>query len=471
MRIVNFGGNIRFTPRHVYTPNTESEILDILDRHADGKVRVIGALHSWSPAVECTDAIVDMRRFNRVDIERTADGAVWATIGGGCRIKDLLRKLHVLADVTLPSVGLITEQTIAGAIATGTHGSGKSSLSHYVEEMRVAAYDPTTGKACIYTWNTGVELRAARCAVGCMGIVLSVRIRCVPRYEVAETMVACATLDEVLAGESHFPLQQFYQLPHRWTYFVQRRSVTASFRRRRSWFAKLYRAYWLLAIDIGLHLTIKVLVSLLRAPVLTRVFYRHVLPVFVLKNTTVADHADRMLVMKHDLFRHLEIEIFVAQPHVRQAALFVRAVLEVSGGAIAEPPADMVSALARIGLTGELRQLRGTFTHHYPVTWRRVLPDDTLISMSSGEQTWYAISFITYQEPRARFLALASFLARSMIALFDARLHWGKHFPVRGSAIANTYPDLDLFRELCKRVDPKGVFRNAFAERGLFDAG
>ena len=47
--IANFGGNIQFTPRHFYAPITEAEVLDILDRHAAGKIRVVGATHSWSP--------------------------------------------------------------------------------------------------------------------------------------------------------------------------------------------------------------------------------------------------------------------------------------------------------------------------------------------------------------------------------------------------------------------------------------
>jgi hypothetical protein len=468
--IVNFGRNVRATPRHLYTPTTEAEVLAILDRHAAGKVRVIGALHAWSPAIACTDVIVDLRRFDRIKTERTADGVVWANIGGGCRIKHVLRTLHALADVTLPSVGLITEQTIAGAIATATHGSGKSSLSHYVDEMRVAAYDPATGKARIYTWNGGAALRAARCAVGCMGIVLSVRIRCVPRYDVAETIVPCRALDEVLAEEDRFPLQQFYLIPHRWTFFVQRR-VAAPFRDRRSWSAKLYRAYWFLGIDLGLHLIIKFLVSLLQDRAATRWFYRRILPLLIVSNTTVQDHAERMLTMRHELFRHLEIEIFVRQRHVRPAAIFVQAILQVFDGALAEPPGAIASALAHVGLADELQHLRGTFTHHYPITWRRVLPDHTLISMTSGSEPWYAISFITYQEPRERFLALASFLARSMMALFDARLHWGKYFPDSAADVAHGYAELAEFRALCRRVDPKGVFRNVFTERVLFSDG
>lgn len=449
--VANFGGDVRFTPRHFYAPTTEAEVLAVLDRHAAGKVRVVGARHSWNAGIVSDDALLDLRHFDTVTIH----GGV-ATVGGGCRIKHVLRKLHALGDFTLPSIGLITEQTIAGAISTATHGSGRHSLSHYATGLRVAAYDAATGKARVYDWSEGdPELRAARCAVGCMGVVLAVRFRCVPRYDVAETTVACDSIDDVLAAEDRFPLQQFYLLPHRWTYLVQRRAVTPAPRRRRHWTALLYRAWWLIGIDVGLHLNIKLLASVLRSGPLTRAFFRHVVPNTVVKNRTVVDRGERMLVMEHELFRHLEIEVYVPARHVRPAAAFVRRVLEAFDGTADSPPAE---------LGEEILRHRGTFTPHYPVTFRKVLPDAALIAPSAGDEPYYAISFITYVEPREPFLALASFLARAMTRLFQARLHWGKYFPLDEAA----YPELPAFRAHCRRVDPHGVFRNAFTERVLF---
>ncbi len=465
--ITNFGGNLGFTPRHLYTPTSEAEVLAILDQCAHGKIRVIGALHSWSPAVVCEDAIVDMRHFEGVELQRGADGEIYAIVGGGCRIKHLLEKLHRLGDVTMPTLGLITEQAIAGAISTATHGSGSHSLSHFIDEIRIAAYDPDTGKARIYTWNSGPELRAARCALGCMGVILSVRFRCVPKYDVAETIVPCATLEEALASEGEFPLQQFFLIPYLWSYLVQRRAITPTFRTRQSLGAKLYRAWWYTNIDIGLHVVIKLLASVLKNPTLVKWFYRRVLPKLILTNRTVIDHSERMLVMEHELFKHLEIEVFVPAKHIRAAAAFVKAVLQVFADTGDATP--LAGELDLIGMRAELDEKRATFTHHYAVTFRRVLPDDTLISMTAGaEEPWYAISFITYVEPREPFYALASFLARSMAMRFQARPHWGKHFPLSGVDIENLYPRLPKFRAVCRQVDPHGVFRNEFAQRVLF---
>jgi FAD/FMN-containing dehydrogenase len=301
-----------------------------------------------------------------------------------------------------------------------------------------------------------------------MGVILSVRFRCVPKYDVAETIVLCATLDEALAGENEFPLQQFYLVPYLWSYFVQRRAATPEYRPRRSLGAKLYRAWWYTNIDVGLHLVIKLLASVLKSPALIRFFYRRMLSKLILKNRTVVDHSERMLVMEHELFKHLEIEIFVSARHIRQAAAFVQEVLKVFAGT--DEAFQFGAELERIGMREELLQRCSTFTHHYAVTFRRVLPDDALLSMTAGaEEPWYAISFITYVEPRDSFYAMASFLARSMTRLFQARLHWGKYFPLTGADIEGIYPRLSEFRALCRRVDPHGVFRNEFPKRVLFD--
>src|SRR5205814_343790 len=63
--LVNFGGNVAFAPRHRYTPSSEAEVLEVLDRHAGGTIRVIGSLHSWSDDTVSDDAILDLRLFDQ----------------------------------------------------------------------------------------------------------------------------------------------------------------------------------------------------------------------------------------------------------------------------------------------------------------------------------------------------------------------------------------------------------------------
>ncbi len=143
--IVNFGRNVSFQPQVIVSPRSEDELLQAMKQYAGRRIRAMGRLHSWSEAARSDDVLLDLRHLNSVKTEQR-DGRVWAVIGAGCQMKRVLSELERQAGATTPSIGLITEQAIAGAISTGTHGSGKNSLSHYIDEVRVATYDAATGE-------------------------------------------------------------------------------------------------------------------------------------------------------------------------------------------------------------------------------------------------------------------------------------------------------------------------------------
>ncbi len=463
--IVNFGRNICFRPRQRYAPQTEDEVLRILDEHRDGTIRAVGARHSWNPGIETRDALVDLRHLRAI---RVHDDRACVTVGAGCRIGTLLRHL-ARHGLTLPSIGLIDRQTVAGAVATGTHGSGRNSMSHYVVAMRIACFGED-GRPVVRTVDSGAGLRAARCSVGAMGIVLEVTLRCVPQYYVRERCVWRDGLDDVLRGEATAPLQQWYILPRVWTYLAHERAVAAD--NRRSGAAALYRVYWLLVIDVGLHVCVKLAASWLRSRRLVRMLYRRMLPACLFPRWRVTDRSDRQLLMRHDLFRHLEMEVFVPRNHLREALVSVVEVLRSADDAGHVPSTEVRESIETVGEWEAFMGIRGTWSHHYPICVRRLQPDDTLISMASchgiEEQDWYAISLITFTEPRTDFEAVARLLAVVMAARFGARLHWGKWFPLDGSQVEDGYPGLGEFRAICEECDPDGVFRNEFVKKALF---
>lgn len=459
--LVNFGGNVAFAPRHRYTPSSEAEVLEVLDRHAGGMIRVVGSLHSWSEDTVSDDAILDLRLFDQVAVE-TRGGEIWATIGAGCVLSDALAQLRA-AGATLPTLGAVTVQRMAGVVSTATHGSGRSSFSHYITALRVAAYDPRTGKAKIFEFDSGDELLAARCALGAMGVILALRLRCVPTYLVAETLVRRDTLDEVLADVASYPLQQFVLVPYLWAFVAfQRREAGSERTGQPSWWRLIHRAYAFLGIDVLLHLLIKGLVTVGR-PSWIRGFFRSVFIHLAWKDRTVIDRSELVLTLHHELFKHLEMELFVPASQLADALAIVRHAIAVFDGSDPRPDPVVEAALAGIGLLDELRRRAGSYTHHYPIFIRRVLPDDALISMTAGaSEPFYTISLFCYHEPRTAFFALADFLARALNRLHRACPHWGKYFPLEYADIAEYYPRLPAFRAICDRYDPRGTFRNAY---------
>jgi FAD/FMN-containing dehydrogenase len=468
MTIENFGRNVRFTPAEFFEPAGEPELLDYLNRTQPHAIRVVGSRHAWSPLIQTDGLLVSLAKLQSVQVQRREDGSISAQVGAGCQIKSILTALN-RQNLTLPSLGLISEQRIAGAIATGTHGSGRNSLSHYVEGVRLVYFDAAAGRWVPTTIDTGDELRAARCSLGMLGIVTSVTMACRPQYYVDELWTRYDSIDEVLAQIERYPLQQFYLLPHRWDYIAQQRRVDEVATRRGA-LAWLYRWYFHLTFDIGMHLGILVTARWLRSPRLTRLLCQ-MLPAFVLRNCPVRDRSDLQLIMEHELFRHLETEIFVPESQVGAAARYVAAVLRVADGTAIDVCSDFRERLEATGDWPRLAELRGRHTHHYPICFRRILPDDTLLSMTAGsDEPWQSISLITYVEPRDDFYAVAQFLARTMLPLFGARVHWGKHVPVSPGAAAATYATIDRFRAVVARYDPAGRMQNAFTRECLAPA-
>jgi FAD/FMN-containing dehydrogenase len=468
MYIRNFGANVAFTPRHRYAPSDEHEVLEALERHAEDQIRVMGSLHSWSDCAVAEHVLLDLQHFDSVQTGRGADGSLWVDVGGGCGLRRMLAALRSAGDLTLPTIGAVLEQTVAGAIATATHGSGMSSMSHYVEEVRAAAYDPDSGAARVYTWRGGAELQAARCALGCMGAVLSVRLRCIPGYHVEETLTRRQSLEEVLEGEQDYPLQQFVLVPYLWSYLsFQRRRTQGPAHTRASTY--LFRGFKWLGIDIAYHAMLKALLARADPRAIVR-FYVGTFPRLLVLDRPAVDRSEKMLTLQHQYFRHVEIEIFIPAHALRPAVALIRTVIDLFAGTAGTAPREVAQDLERIGMLDALLTARGSYTHHYPVSFRRVLPDDTLISMTAGgEGAYYATSFFTYLGERHRggFYRLAAFLAQSLTGLYGARLHWGKYYPLQHAQIAHLYPRLEEFRQLCSRVDPGGVFRNAYAARVL----
>ena len=172
-----------------------------------------------------------------------------------------------------------------------------------------------------------------------------------------------------------------------------------------------------------------------------------------------------MLVMKHEAFRHIEIELFVRRTHLSDALRYAREVLSVAGGTEADLSEENQARVAALGMQEELLGLHNKHCHHYPICVRRVVPDETLISMTCGAgEDWYAVSFISYVRPheRAGFLEFADFMAKSTARLFGARPHWGKVCPLDPAELRSLYPRFDEFRTIRSRLDPDGAFLNSW---------
>jgi hypothetical protein len=225
--------------------------------------------------------------------------------------------------------------------------------------------------------------------------------------------------------------------------------------------------FQLVGVDILFHLGI--LASCLAGPWAIKRFLSRAHDLTI-KQLERVDDAERVLTVKHHYFCHEEMELFVGESKLADAVEMLRGVTELFAGSARAVPAGIEQRLRAIGLYDELLAHRGQYVQHYPFFFRRVLPEETLISMAASmTEPSYSISIFTYDRPgrRNQYYTFCSFLARALNRLVAARLHWGKHFPLQHVDMAPLYPEMETFRAFCQRNDPDGVFRNRYTARVL----
>jgi FAD/FMN-containing dehydrogenase len=202
----NWSGNVRANPIDLPIPGDESEVQEVVQRAISGGhgIRVVGSAHSFSPIVASDGYILSLDKLTGL-ISSDLD-ACEATIWAGTKLHALGEPLRQ-AGLALANQGDIDRQALAGALSTGTHGTGPryGNLSSRIKSMRLV-----TGLGEIVQIDDPEMLRAARVSVGTFGVVLSYTLSVEPAYRLhekqwSEGVDACFDqIDELIAGNDHF---------------------------------------------------------------------------------------------------------------------------------------------------------------------------------------------------------------------------------------------------------------------------
>ena len=212
----NWAGNQQATPRRVEAPGTTAEVAEAVRSAAgDGlTVRMTGTGHSFTGAAVADGVLLRPSGLTAVRSVDTASGLV--TVEAGLPLHALNRVLdeHGLA---LANMGDIQEQTVAGAIQTATHGTGRDSAGLV---SQVAALELVLADGTVVTCSREERpelFDAARAGLGALGIVTAVTWQTVPAF-LLRAEEAPMKWDEVLAridelddANEHF---EFYWFPH-----------------------------------------------------------------------------------------------------------------------------------------------------------------------------------------------------------------------------------------------------------------
>lgn len=193
----NWGGNESCTPALTVRPRSEDELIDAVRyaAHERINVRVAGAGHSFTPIVTTGGMMLDLSALQQVTGIDTATRRVRAL--GGTVISAFGEQLWNKG-LSLGNQGDIDKQAIAGAVSTATHGSG-SALGSFSSTVTWVRLLTASGDIIEIDESDLRRLRAARVAVGTLGVILEIELQAVEAYQLRER-ITYETTDELLAN-------------------------------------------------------------------------------------------------------------------------------------------------------------------------------------------------------------------------------------------------------------------------------
>jgi L-gulono-1,4-lactone dehydrogenase len=425
----NWSGLESATPSRVLTPRSVDEVVAAVVEACDGRgrVKMVGTGHSFtgiSAPIGVMLSPAGLTGITAVDRD-----AMTVTAYAGTQLKHLNATLERLG-LSLHNMGDIAEQTLAGAISTGTHGTGGrvAGLAAQVVGLTLVS---GTGEVVTATEDENPDvLDVARLGLGALGILVTVTFRVEQLFglEAVEQPMSWTefqgSFDDLTRSADHVDA---YWFPHTDRLLTKRNTRVPLDRVRplprwRAWFDDdfLQNAAFGAVTAAANHATGVI-------PRMNRVNARLLAP------RTYSDAAHRVFTTERRVvFREMEYAV---------------------------PRADGLAVLAECRRLLDASDLRISF----PVELRVAPADDVPLSTAYGRDSFY-LAFHTHRAmPHEAYFALLEPVLRAA----GGRPHWGKVHTRARADLEPAYERFEDFLKLRDRLDPQRVFANPYLERIL----
>jgi L-gulono-1,4-lactone dehydrogenase len=435
----NWAGNVTASPSRVVSPGSAAEVAAEVSRAAaEGMtVRMTGSGHSFT-TVAVTDG-VRLRPDNLTAIRSVDHEARTVTVEAGCPLHVLNAEL-LNRGLSLANMGDIQVQTVAGAIQTGTHGTGRDvgGMAAQVAGLELALADgsivtcsadsPSGG----LTFADGAQANlfdAARVGLGALGIVTAVTFRVVPaflleaREEPMTWSAVMSHLDEFTADNEHF---EFYWFPHSEGCLTKRNNRTDGPAR------PVPRWRYLLDDEVLANSVFGLTCQLGRQ-----------VPAAIPAINSVAARAQGARTYVDAAYK-----VFTSPRRVR-----------FKEEEYAVPRAALSDVLAEVRALFRRRDWRISF----PIEVRVTPSDDVWLSTAYGRDSAYIAIHVFHPSPHEQYFGDVEAVMTSV----GGRPHWGKMHTRDADYLAGAYPRLSEFIALRDLVDPDRRFTNGYLRKVL----
>ena len=425
---VNWAGDQSCRPARIARPASREELAETIAAAAAAgqKVRVAGSGHSFTEAALTEGTMVDLGALSGVIDADPGSGLV--KVSGGTVLADLNEELAGLG-LAMENLGDIDSQTIAGAISTGTHGTGAKlrNISAQVEGLELVLADGSVRH--LGTATDPELLRAARVGVGALGAIAAVTLRCVPAFDLLRVdsphprEEILDSFEERAAANDHFELFTF---PYSELALVLERNRMEEPPRPRgrgtAYLNDIVLENWALGL---LATTGKTMPRTI--PALSR------LAGHLASGSRTSDRSDRVFVNERRV-RFTEMEYALPREHGPEAA---RRVVEWVR--------------------------RNEYPVFFPIEMRVSAGDDAFLSPAHERDSAYiAVHQYRGMEWRPYFEAVEAIMND-----YGGRPHWGKRHFQTATTLAERYPAWQDFQRARDLLDPTRTFTNEYTQRVL----
>lgn len=178
----NWSGWVKAAPATIAQPRSEDELAEVM-RNAPGEIRIVGTGHSFTALAQTDGTLIDIGNLSGVI--SVSDDKTEALVWAGTPIHQLGRELFE-AGAALINQGDIDRQTIAGAISTGTHGTGPT-LGAFPTMVKALRLITPAGEMIDANREVNPEVfEAGRLSLGALGVITQVLLEVRPAYKLKE---------------------------------------------------------------------------------------------------------------------------------------------------------------------------------------------------------------------------------------------------------------------------------------------
>lgn len=416
----NWAGNVKWIPQEVLLPKTEDEIADIIKKAASSgnSIRAVGSYHSFTPLLATNSVSLSLDEMQGLISKEPDNRAIaWA----GTKLKQL-SELLAENGLAQENMGDINVQSLAGAISTGTHGTGirLGSVGTQVEEITFV-----NGLGELITLNEENnyhEFKCAQLSLGSLGVITRMKMRCKENYNLEldirkeKLSDVLANLDSILNENRHF---EFYSIPNSQWAQTKRSNIVSQEAGHTSKFSAFIN-------DIVLeNWALQLLCSINKTIPSSFQTISNLLGFFISNEKKVQQSHKVFSSVRNVKFTEMEYNI----------------------------PYECYQDVAK-----EMLKLidKNNYRISFPQEHRFVQADDIYLSPAHNRESAYIASHVYKGMDNKRYFKDLE----DLFVDFGGRPHWGKLHTRDSMFFRKAYPKFDDFLQVRAKHDPNGVFLN-----------